>query len=53
MNVSCLGRGVQADTCMARIWRGVWGVEGRGGLPVGRRSYGGHRADLWRASLIG
>ena len=28
----------------------VWGVEGGGGLPVRRHSYGGHRVELWRAS---
>ena len=31
----------------------VWGVEGGGGLPVGRHSYGGLRVEQWRASLIG
>ena len=28
----------------------VCGVEGVGGLPVRRHSYGGHRVELWRAS---
>ena len=31
--------------------RGVGcGVEGEGGLPLRRYSYGGHRAELWRPS---
>ena len=32
------------------LWRVVWGVEGGGGLPVRRHSFGGHRVKLWRAS---
>ena len=28
----------------------MWGVEGAGGLPVRRHSYGGHRVELWKAS---
>ena len=28
----------------------MWGVEGGGGLPVRRQSYGRQRVELWRAS---
>ena len=37
--------------CSYGVGRGVGcGVEGGGGLPVRRHSYGGHRVELWRAS---
>ena len=28
----------------------VWGVEGGGGFPVRRHSFGEHRVELWRTS---
>ena len=42
-----LGGGVSADTRYVCCSYGVvWGVEGRGGLPVRWHSYGGHRVEL-------
>ena len=47
MSYLCISAEVYRQTRVSLVWRRL---EGGGGLPVRRHSYGGRRVEVWRAS---